>query len=405
MTPRWPALAYRDFRRFLAVRLATTSAINIQTVAVGWQVYDLSREPLYLGLIGLMQFAPGILLVLVTGTAADRFERRWIVAISLIVLGLAAIAFLALTIAGAAAAWPFLLIMGVVGLARAFLNPAMQALIPNLVRPPHLGNAVALNTIAARTGASLGPLAGGYLYALSGSIAYLAVAAIFACAGGLATAIERTDQLKTAAGVGLQTLTAGLSYIWRTKAILGAISFDFFAVLMGGVTALLPLFARDILDAGPFALGVLRTAPAVGGTGVALYLSLRPIRDRAGILIFATMAVFGVSIVLFGMSTVLWLSVAALVVMGASDMANVYFRWTLVQLWTPDAVRGRVASVTSVSATGSTELGDFRAGVSAALFGAVPAVVLGGVMILAGVFVWMRLFPQLLNVRSLDRLE
>ncbi len=400
---RAPALGFPDFRRLLAARLATTLGTNAQAVAVGWQVYDISRDPFHLGVIGLVQFLPAFLLVLVTGAVADHYDRRAIAAVSFVLLALASAMLTALSLAGVATVWPFIAVMGVIGTVRAFLNPALQALIPNVVPAEHLANAVALNSIVARTGAAIGPLAGGLLYGAASALPYASIALVYLVAAGVAATIRQTGQLRSAAGVALQTLTAGLQYIGRTKVLLGAVTMDFFATFMGGVTALLPVFARDILHAGPGALGLLRAAPAIGGMSVALLLSIYPIRERAGVLIFATMALFGLSAVVFGLSTVVWMSFVALVVMGAADMMNVYFRWSLVQLWTPDAVRGRVSAVTSVSANGSTELGDFRAGLSAALLGPVAAVVLGGMMTLAGVALWARLFPQLVRTSKLVR--
>ena len=400
---RWPALRSPAFRRLLLARLATVIGTNALIVAVGWQVYDIGRSAFQLGLIGLVQFLPAILLIPVTGTVADRYPRRTVIAIGLLVMALCAGALLAISLAGIDVVWPFLAILTLFGTCRAFLNPAHQSLIPNLVPVRHLGNAVAITTITGRAGQAIGPLAGGMLYGISAGVAHAAVLATFLAGAALAATIPRPAKRIAAPRISLQSLTAGFNYIWNTRAMLGAISLDVFAILLGGATALLPIFARDILDAGPSGLGILRGAPAVGGMAVALYLSVWSIRNSVGVTMFATVAVFGAATAVFGLSTNLWLSALALVVMGGSDVASAYIRWTLVQIWTPDEVRGRVSAVSSVSASGSTELGEFRAGSMAAAFGAVPAVVFGGVAIIGIVALWIRWFPELLRVRHFDR--
>lgn len=400
---RWPALRIPAFRRLLLVRIATVLAINAQTVALGWQIYDLSRSAFHLGLIGLVQFLPAIALILVTGAVADRFRRRTVLATSLAAMAGCSVSLFAVSLAGVTAVWPFLAILTLFGTSRAFLNPAFQSLVPNVVPLQHLGNAVALTSIVARCGQILGPLAGGILFALAGHATYLAVAASFLAAAAVAATIAAPGQRVEAPRPVLRTLTAGFEYLWTTKPLLGAISLDIAAALLGGATALLPVFARDILDVGPFGLGVLRGASALGGLTVALYLGLRSIRNRVGVAMFATTAVFGLATIVFGLSTYLWLSVIALFFMGGSDTASVFIRWTLVQVRTPDELRGRVSAVTSVSASGSSELGDFRAGTMAALIGTVPAVVVGGVATVGMVALWTRLFPGLMRVRHFER--
>jgi hypothetical protein len=389
----------------LVVRIATVLAINAQTVAIGWHVYDLSRSAFHLGLIGLVQFLPAILLILLTGAAADRFRRRTVLAVSLTGMACCSVSLFAVSAAGATAVWPYLAILTLFGTCRAFLNPAFQALVPNVVPIRNLGNAVALTSIVSRCGQILGPLVGGLLVAVAGHATYLAVAASFVTAGAAAVTIVAPRHRVAARRFTLRTFTAGLEYIWTTKPVLGAISLDVVAALLGGATALLPIFARDILEIGPFGLGALRGASALGGLTIALYLSFRSIRNRVGVAMLATTAVFGVATIAFGLSTQVWLSMVALFIMGGSDTASVFIRWTLVQTRTPDELRGRVSAVTSVSASGSSELGDFRAGTMAALIGAVPAVVVGGVATVGMVALWMRLFPMLVRVRHFERRE
>jgi MFS family permease len=400
---RWGALRHRGYRLFWLARLSSTFASLVVSVAVGWQVYDLTRNPLDLGLVGLVQFTRALLLVLVTGTASDRFNRRAIVSICQAVEGVVAALFLALTAFGTITVVEIFALLVVFGTARAFLNPAAQSLLTNLVPTTDLANAIAWNSSAWQIATILGPVAGGLLYGISAEVAYGAAVLLFGAAAVLVALVPRPPQKSLAERPTWTTLLAGVRYVWHQKVVLGAISLDLFAVLLGGATALLPAYARDILVVGPWGLGLLRAAPGIGAIAIVFVLAARPIRDHAGLILFAGVTVFGLFSVVFGASTVVWLSIAALVLMGAGDMISVFVRETIIQLWTPDAVRGRVSAVNMVFVGASNELGEFRAGTVAALIGVVPAVILGGIgtVVIAGL--WSRFFPELRHVRYLDR--
>jgi MFS family permease len=398
---RWALFRRPGFAPFVAARLGSTLAIQIQGVAVGWQVYDITGDPFDLGLVGLAQFLPSILLVLLTGTVADRFERRIVMAVSLVGQAVCALLLVTFALLDIDVVWPILLVLVGFGTARAFLHPAQQSLVPNLVPAEELSRAIAATTALVRIGMLAGPLAGGLLYEVSAATPYIAAAAVVLGSLACTLVIPATAQ-RIAAAPDWRALSAGFRYIWKERIVLGAISLDLFAVLLGGAVALLPVYARDILEVGPWGLGLLRGAPGLGGIAMAIYLSVYPIRDHAGLIMFATVALFGLSIVAFGLSTALWLSLAALVVMGASDLVSVYIRATLVQLWTPDQLRGRVSAVNTVFLNASNEIGAFRAGGTAALIGAAPAVVLGGLGAVLVTALWFRWFPELRAVRHLD---
>jgi MFS family permease len=399
---RWAAFRHAPFMKYWLSRLAAGFAVQIQTVAVGWQVYDITRDPLDLGLIGLSQFMPALLLVLVTGAAADRYRRRSIMAVCVAAEALCAVALLAFTLSGIDIVWPVFAILVCFGIARAFYGPAQQSLLPNLVPTAILGSAIALNTLSWQVASIAGPVAGGLLYGLSAEAAYGVTIVLLAVSGILIIAVPRPPQKIMSEPGSWETLVAGFKYIWHEKIVLGAISLDLFAVLLGGTYALLPVYARDILDVGPWGLGLLRAGPAIGSMAVALYLATNPIRDHAGILMFLFVGVFGVAVVVFGISTLAWLSILTLIVMGGADMISVYVREILIQLWTPDRVRGRVNAVNTVFVGASNELGEFRAGVSAALIGTVPAVVVGGLGTIAVTALWFWWFPELRRARHLN---
>ncbi len=401
--PSAKAFSYIRFRLFWLAVMAASFAVQIMSVSVSWQIYDLTRNPLFLGYVGLAQFLPALFLVLVTGLAADRFPRRIIMAVCLMVeVGCASALFLFATAHGHDI-WMIYVVLVVLGTARAFMGPASASLAPNLVPPVALSNAVAVNSSAWQLSSIVGPVAGGLLYGVSGSLAYGTAAALALTAACLVIMIpkppHRTDYHATDA----DTLLAGFRYIWKEKVVLGAISLDLFAVLMGGAVALLPVYARDILDVGPWGLGLLRAAPGIGAIAIAIFLTRFPIRDHAGIILFGFVGAFGFFTVIFGFSTVAWIAIPALMLMGACDMVSVVLRETLLQLWTPDEVRGRVSAVNSVFVGASNELGEFRAGVAAAWIGTVWAVALGGVgtMVIAGV--WSQMFPGLRKARGIDR--
>ncbi len=399
---RWAAFQNTAFMRYWLSRLAAGFAGQIQIVAVGWQVYDITRNPLDLGFVGLSQFAPALLLVLVTGTVADRFRRRTIIAVCLVVEALCTLALLVFTLVGSQQIWIVFVIIVGFGTARAFYNPAQQSLLPNLVPPEVLGNAIALSSAGWQLATICGPVAGGLLYDLRPELAYGTAIVLLAVAAILILTVPRRGPRLTPQRATWETVVAGFRYVWHEKIVLGAISLDLFAVLLGGATALMPVYARDILHVDASGLGLLRSGQAVGGILVALYLTTHAIRDHAGLWMFLFVGVFGLFTVVFGLSTVLWLSIAALMVMGGADMVSVYVRETLIQVWTPDHVRGRVNAVNMVFIGASNEVGEFRAGVSAWAIGAVPAVIVGGVGTIAVAVLWMYWFPDLRRARHLD---
>lgn len=390
-----PLAEYPAFRNFFISRLATTMASQMMMVVVAWQMYDLTNSAYDLGMVGLAQFLPALALALVTGQVADRFDRRRVLACCLAGQLLVS----ALLIGGTLGGWlnrEFILLASVVlGTAKAFQMPTQQALGPLLVPPFVLPRALAVNSAATQFAIIIGPAAGGFLYVAGASVVYAASAMLFVAAivATLLIRIERRPAPREK--VSLETLFAGIGFIWRRKEVLGAISLDLFAVLLGGATALLPIFARDILHVGPWGLGVLRSAPAVGALMVSLYLARRPIQRRVGKVMFGAVALYGVATLVFAVSTSFWVSLAALALTGAFDMVSVVIRQSLVQLDTPDAMRGRVSAVNSIFIGASNQLGEFESGVTAAWLGPVGSVLLGGAGTLLIVAAWMKLFPSL----------
>jgi MFS family permease len=399
---RYAAFRHRAFLSYWAARFLTTFATMIVSVAVGWQMYDLTRDPFDLGLVGIVQFLPSLLLVLATGVVADRFGRRLIMAVAVVLEAICALALLLLTLRGLGGPMPIFIVLAMFGIARAFFGPASSSLFANLVPPEDFANAIAWNSSAWQTATIVGPVAGGLLYGVSAEAAYATAAILMLAAGLLIFTIPKPSQRTETEKPTLQNLFGGFSYIWSEKIVLGAISLDLFAVLLSGASALLPVYARDILQLGPWGLGLLRSAPSVGAICVAIWLAGHPLRNHAGMIMLASAASFGAFTVLFGLSTLTWLSIVALAFLGATDMFSVYIRETLIQLWTPDHVRGRVNAVNQVFVGASNEVGEFRAGTMAALIGTVPAVVVGGVGAVVVAGLWMVLFPQLRKVRHLN---
>jgi MFS family permease len=389
----------------VAAVLGMQLAAQMVAVAIGWQVYEIDENPLHLGLVGLAEFLPLPLLALPAGQLADRLPRRLVFATSVVLEGAVAVCLIVVSLAGATQLWAFLALAGGVGVAAAIGTPAARALPPALVPIDLLAPAFALRSIATRVGAIVGPAIGGVLFAVRPEAAYGAAAGLFAlslaCVIALrAPRIERDPLAEPPPR--LESLLAGIRLIRRTPVLLGAIALDLFAVLFGGAVALLPLFAKSILEVGPVGLGVLRSAPAIGGLVAAAILANRSVGHRAGRTLLFVVAAFGASIVVFGLSRSFALSVVALAVSGFVDMISVNIRATIVALATPDELRGRVLAVEMVFISASNELGAFESGVAAALIGAVPAVVLGGAITIALAVVWIRLFPSLATV---DRLE
>lgn len=399
---RFTAFRHSSFLRYWLARFFSTFATLIISVSVGWQIYDLTRDPFYLGLVGLAQFAPSLLLVLVTGAASDRFGRRFIMGLAVFVESLCAAGLLAFTVSSLTTSAPIFILLAVFGTARAFFGPAGASLVANLVPPKDFANAVAWNSSAWQTASIVGPVAGGLLYGVSPVVAYGVAGALTLAAAVLVFSIPKPAQHTETERVSIETIFAGFSYIRREKIVLGAISLDLFAVLLGGAVALLPVYARDILELGPWGLGLLRSGPGLGAICVAVWLAGHPIRDHAGLIMFFFVGLFGLFTIVFGVSTVTWLSIVALALIGAADMVSVYVRETLIQLWTPDRLRGRVNAVNMVFVGASNELGEFRAGTMAALIGTVPAVVFGGVGAIAVSAIWAWMFEDLRRARHLD---
>ncbi len=391
-------LEYPDFVRFLSARLLASIAVQMQTVAVGWQIYAITRDPLDLGFVGLSQFLPFVLLVLPAGHVADRHNRALILSLCIALEFFCALALLAFTLSGLTVVWPVFAVMVVFGVARAFSMPAGQAIVPNLVPSSLFSRAVAVNSSTWQVSTIIGPAIGGLVYLAGPDVVYGTVAGLLAGAFLLIVGVKTSKPARPDKPDSWQTLLEGLRFVWRRKVILGAVSLDLFAVLFGGAVALLPAYASDILHVGPDGFGWLRAAPGIGAAVIAIALATRPITRHVGAKMFAGVAVFGVATVVFGLSHDYLLSLAALVVIGASDMVSVYIRHMLVQLETPDEIRGRVSAVNAVFIGASNELGDFESGVTAAWWGLKPAVVVGGVVSFALAGIWMRAFPALRNI-------
>jgi MFS family permease len=365
-------------------------------------VYRLTGDALALGLIGLWQFLPFVCLVMVGGHAADHIDRRHVLVAAFAVESLCVAALLWFTLGGLRAVWPVYLAVGTFGATRAFWAPAGQAILPSLVPREQFADAVAINAILFQVAVIAGPALGGLLFLLGPAVVYGVCLALFLLAL-VVMAGARTPPLVRGAEMALDAqFLEGVRFVLRQRAVLGVISLDLFAVLFGGATALLPIFANDLLRVGPAGLGLLRTAPGAGAALTAALLALRPIRRHAGAWMFGGVAVFGLATIAFGLSRVFALSLLALFIAGAGDMLSVYIRGILVQLRTPDAIRGRVSAVNSMFIGASNELGEFESGVTARWFGAVPAVLIGGLCTLAVVAAWLRRFPEL---RRLDRLH
>jgi MFS family permease len=400
----WAAFQHRPFNRFQTARLLSMLAMQMQSVAIGWQIYAITRRPVDLAWVGLAQFLPAVGLSLVTGHAADRFDRRAILLSCHGAMAALSIGLLAITRGNVAHVTPIYAVLVGVGVARAFLGPANQSILPMLVPDEHFANAVAWSSSFMQAAMVLGPMLGGVVYAACGGPGAVYATAACASLGALAlVAVVRPTKARGARAPATRaSLLAGVRYVWSTPIVLGAISLDLFAVLLGGATALLPVYARDILRLGPLALGALRSAPAAGAAVTGVALAVWPIERRAGVKMFVCVATFGLATIVFGLSRSFALSLVALVVAGAADMVSVFVRFSLLQLATPDAMRGRVSAVNMVFIGASNELGEFESGLTAQWLGAVPSVVMGGIGTLLVVAVWAWRFPEL---RRVDRLN
>ena len=402
----WAAFRHRDFRLFCAARFSMALATQIQTVAVAWLVYDTSGSALNLGLVGLASFLPSIALVLLTGLVADRYSRRWILIIVFSAMMLTSLGLLTQVHAGVPRLWPIYVLVAAFGAARAFGNPAAQATVPALVPEGDLANAIAWNSSVMQVATISGPAVGGILYAVHPTAPFIGSAVCFGLSALLISALRLRPAAAKREPVTWSRLVAGLVFLRTKPLLLGAISLDLFAVLLGGATALMPIFARDVFHVGPWGLGLLRSMPAVGALTMAIVLAHSSLLSRrAGLRMLQAVAIFGLATIGFGLSTNFGLTLVLLVILGAADMVSVVVRQTLVQSETPDDLRGRVAAVNTVFIGASNELGEFESGTLAWLVGPPAAVVIGGVGTFMLAICWRSWFPDLARRDSLIRSE
>jgi MFS family permease len=392
---------------FQTARFLIVAAIEMQAVAVGWQVYEITKRPLDLGLVGLAQFLPAILLFPISGHTSDRFERRNVVSASYAGFAICFALLLALAHRGVSSVHPIYVVLILLGTVRSFNGTASRSILPQLVPPEHFPNAVAWNATTFQAATILGPSFGGILYAAFRGPSVVYATAMLTAIGALISTFRIKPEVKARRRepMTFTTVFAGLRFIRRERLILGAISLDLFAVLLGGAVALLPVYAREILHTGPWGLGLLRTAPGVGAAAMAVLLAHRPLRGRSGPALLWSVAGFGVFTILFALSRSLVLSLVALLLVGATDMISVIIRATLVQLGTPDEMRGRVTAVDMIFIGTSNEFGQFESGVTAQWFGTVPAAVLGGVGTLVVIALWAWLFPELRHAEELSEIK
>lgn len=388
---------HRDFRYWVAWRFTNGLAFQMKNVAIGWYVYSLTGSALALGFAGLVSFLPSVAFALITGHVADTYDRKRIVAWSSLLSAFAMLAITAGLFMGSAPLWLIYVATFLIGISRAFSGPASQAITPNLVPREHFANAVTWFSSLWQASTILGPALGGLFYIFGPLVAFSATTIMFAI-GAICVFMMRTDLAPKSGGRGpvtWESLTAGLKFMWGRQVVFGAIALDLVAVLFGGVNGLLPIIAKDVLEIGPSGLGLLRSSPAVGAIIMAGLIAWYPISSKAGMKMLVAVGIFGASIVVFGFSTSLWLSLIALAVMGAADMVSVVIRHTMVQSETPDEMRGRVSAVNSIFIGASGDLGEFRAGTMAAAFGAIPAIVIGGFATIVFAGLWTRIFPEL----------
>jgi len=401
MADRFAAFRHSSYSRYFTSRFMTAFAAQIVSVSVAWQIYDETQNPIYLGWIGLVQFLPALLLVFVTGLASDTFGRRLVMGLAILVEMACAAGILFLAATNQFHPVWVLAILTLFGVARAFLSPASASLAVNVVPREDFANAVGWNASAWQMASIVGPVVGSLLYGVSHVLAYSTATLMFAIAAMLIFSIPKPPQRVSTEPKTLSVILGGFTYVWKQKVVLGAISLDLFAVLLGGAVALMPVYARDILEVGETGLGLLRAAPGIGALLVTAIITAFPIREHAGKILFVCVGLFGLSTVVFGYSTVAWLSILALVCVGAFDMVSVYIREVLLQLWTPDQVRGRVNAVNSIFLGASNELGEARAGFMAAKWGAVFTVVAGGYAAVGIAAAWSVLFPGIRKASNL----
>lgn len=400
------AFTHPDYVYFQAARFLIVAAQEMQSVAIGWQVYEITRKPLDLGLVGLAQFLPGVLLFLASGHAADRFDRRKLLTICYGGFAVCSCLLLLINHVQLRSVLPIYVVIVMLGSVRAFNGPASRALMPQLVPEEHFPNAVAWGATIFQTATICGPALGGLIYAASrGPSAVYTASMVTGVAALLFTLRIHPRGAAKPRDVNMKTVLAGLDYIWRHKVVLGSISLDLFAVLLGGAVALLPVYAKDILHTGPWGLGLLRSAPGVGAGAMAILVAHRPLEKRAGALMLWCVAGFGAFTIVFGLSRNLILSIVALAITGALDMVSVIVRAVLVQLATPDQMRGRVNAVDMVFIGASNDLGQFESGLTAKWFGTIPAVVLGGAGAIIVTALWAWLFPQLRRIQQITSVQ
>lgn len=399
---RFSAFRHSAFMRYFWARFLSATGVQIVSTAVAWELWIATKNEWLLGLIGLVQFLPALLLVLVTGLAADVLGRRRVMGASSLLHMSCALAILILSVTGQFSPLFVLTALTIFGLARAFYTPASSSLVVNVVPKADFANAVGWVTSSWQLATIIGPALGGVLIYASATLAYGTAAAIFAVAALLIFSLEKPNQQMETDPTTWATLMGGFKYIWQEKLILGAISLDLFAILLGGAVALLPIYAESILNVGAIGNGLLRAAPGVGAIIMVGLLIRFPVRDHAGTILLVSVAAFGAATAVFGVSKLAWLSILALACVGAFDMISVYIREILLQLWTPDRVRGRVNAVNAIFLGASNELGEFRAGTMAAIYGAVFTVTVGGVAAIGVAGAWRFLFPKMSKTRKLE---
>lgn len=397
----------RDFTFFVSARFLATVAMQVQSLAIGWQIYNIENSAFALGLVGLCQFAPMFLLTLPAGEVTDRFDQRRVLAAAYAAEAVCGVLFVLLSLFDPKNSVAFFGVLVLFGAARGFSGPAGQSLLPFLVSPEKLPRAIALNSSVFTTAVIAGPAIGGLVYLFGPVFTYALAAAFFLLAAVLTFVLggRHFDRAAHVMASRWERVKEGVRFVWHRPVVLGAISLDLFAVLLGGAVALLPIYARDILHTGVVGLGVLRSAQAVGAAAMAFGLARWPIERNSGSRMFGAVALFGLATIVFGLSTNFYLSFAALFVTGAADMISVFIRSALIQYSTPDQMRGRVSAVSMLFIGASNELGEFESGTTAAWFGTVPAVVVGGLGTLGVVAAWMWLFPPLRKVDHLREVE
>lgn len=398
-----PILHNRSLVILLAARVSTSIAFQMLTIAVGWQIYSITQKPIYLGLVGLVQFLPMLLFTLIVGYVADRYDRKLIICFSQIVESIGIFLLAYESHIGSITEEGILVTIFFISTANAFQSPPMQSLLPNVVSKEIFPEVAALSASTSQFAFIIGPAIGGILYALSPQVVYSVAGVLALATSVIILFVSIIEESQNSQQVTISSIFGGIVYIRSKPAILGAISLDLFAVLFGGATALLPVYASDILKIGPLGLGMLRSAPAIGALITSAFLAKQPLKKNEGLKMFIAVMLFGVFTIIFAVSTSFLLSLVSLVLLGASDVISVVVRLTLIQLKTPDNMRGRVNAVNSMFIGTSNQLGEFESGLTASLFGVVPAVLLGGIGSIVIAILWMKLFPELLHATKLGR--